>query len=64
MNSQWNNNDVDIDVDVVIDIGVDVDINIDIPIAIPIAIGHETAMKGQWLVNDWAIISRELIGGR
>ena len=53
--------DVDIEVDIDVDIGVDmaiaidVDISIDVDMNIDIDIGHETAMRGQWLLNDWSM---------
>ena len=59
--------DIDVDIDVVIGvdmavvIGVDmdvvigVDISIDVDMNLDIDIGHETAMRGQWLLNDWSM---------
>ena len=75
MNSQWNNNDLanDLANDVVIAIDIDIDVDMPIPIDIPIVIaiviaividiGHETAMKGQWLINDLSMMG-EAGGGR
>ena len=48
--------DIDIDIDMAIAIDVDMAIAIDVDISIDvdmnIDIGHETAMRGQWLLND------------
>ena len=46
---------IDVDIGVVIGVDISIDIRIDVDMNIDIDIGHETAMRGQWLLNDWSM---------
>ena len=62
MNWQWKNNDIDVGIPIDIDVGIPIDIDVGIGIGIGIGIVHETAMKGQWLLNGWSMTGEA--GGR